>query len=53
MILNNKMTEAQIENIKADTAGKEISNKNEGEGGINQTVKYWQSIKKYDGKRKK
>ena len=40
MILNNKMTEAQIENIKADTAGKEISNQNEGEGGINQTVKY-------------
>ena len=40
MILNNKMTEAQIENIKADTAGKEISNQNEGEGRINQTVKY-------------
>ena len=40
LMLNNKMTEAQIENIKADTKGKEINNKNEDVGGINQQVKF-------------
>ena len=40
MQLQNRMTEAQINNLNADTKGKEISNTNEGEGGINQTVKY-------------
>ena len=40
LMLNNKLTEAQIENIKADTKGKEINNKNEDVGGINQQVKF-------------
>jgi len=40
LMLNNKMTEAQIENIKADTKGKEINNRNEDVGGINQQVKF-------------
>ena len=39
LMLNNKMTEAQIDNLKADTKGKEISNENEATGGINQQVK--------------
>ena len=39
LMLNNKMTEAQIENIKEDTKGKEINNRNEDVGGINQNVK--------------
>ena len=38
--LQNELQEAQIKNINADAKGKEISNTNEGEGGINQTVKY-------------
>ena len=39
MMLQNKMTEAQINNLNADTKGKEISNENEATGGINQQVK--------------
>ena len=38
--LNQRLTEAQINNINADTKGKEINNINEGEGGINQQVKF-------------
>ena len=39
MMLQNKMTEAQINNLNADTKGKEINNRNEDVGGINQNVK--------------
>ena len=38
--LQNQMQQAQIKNIEADTKGKEISNANEGEGGINQQLKF-------------
>ena len=40
LMLNNELTKAQIENINADTRGKDINNQNEGEGGINQQVKF-------------
>ena len=38
--LNQSLTEAQINNINADTRGKEINNANEDVGGINQQVKF-------------
>ena len=39
LTLQNSLQQAQIEKLKAETVGQEISNANEGEGGINQKVK--------------
>ena len=40
LTLQNSLQQAQIEKLKAETVGQEISNANEGEGGINQQLKF-------------